>query len=295
MNDAADKDYHCAKLAPKTTRHRHRDLLRKLRKGTKWPGTYTALVRIWDSKRQITVRKKIAILLPSEALHALLTKNTADKLLSQAGLCPDTKKHMQSVFANIGPAAALSFWCDGMPCNWDRSMSLEVMSWGLPGVSAQFRMPILALQKRFVAKTETFHDICSVLLWDLESLCSGVRPLKRHDNVNWLTEDRVRHKNAGKDWRVKAVMAEFKGDWAMLASLFHLPNWVNKDGICWRCTATGRDIANCGMTAQWRSERLSHWAYMHRHLQKGKPVNPLLLAPFVTTDCVKLVSFMFKS
>ena len=106
---------------------------------------------------------------------------------------------MDAVQAQIGPAVALSFWCDGIPCNWDRSMSLEVMSWGLPGAHDTFRMPILALQKRFVAKAETFQDICDVLLWDLESLGSGVRPLRRQDGLAWLTEDRIRKINAGKD------------------------------------------------------------------------------------------------
>ena len=56
-------------------KHRHRNLLRKFMRRSKWPTTYDCLVRLKDLRSGETVTKPIPILLPREIVHVLGVRN----------------------------------------------------------------------------------------------------------------------------------------------------------------------------------------------------------------------------
>ena len=170
---------------------------------------------------------------------------------------PQTELHVSNAEAEmgIGRALALGFWLDGVPCNYDRSESLECFSMNFPGFHGDFRdlrIPITAINKKFVIKHNTFDDIMDVMVWSLQACALGAYPAARHDGESWLRTDHKRAKKAGAALGVPAVLAEVRGDWAMYNDMFRLPAWNDGGGCCWLCKVKPEDIRDCSSTAPWR-------------------------------------------
>ena len=119
-----------------------RNLRRRIMKPHKayWPAPYVASIRVWDRKKGCEVRKPLPILLPHEIVGSLLRFNSIETLTQQTWMDPTTSSHLEKAKSELGLATAqpilgLGLWMDGVPCNWDRTDSLEVFSLNLPGIS----------------------------------------------------------------------------------------------------------------------------------------------------------------
>ena len=92
----------------------------------------------------------------------------------------------------------LGLWGDGVPCNWDRTESVEVVSLNLPGQGGQYknlRLPVTALSRKLVTDG-TWDDIMAVVAWSLQYAAIGKFPTERHNGSPWLPSD---VKRANKD------------------------------------------------------------------------------------------------
>ncbi|CAE7262925.1 unnamed protein product, partial [Symbiodinium sp. CCMP2592] len=83
----------------------------------------------------------LAILLPHESLHSLLKVNTPEALLEQQAKIlpdrPDLENHLHFLEDELGldseSTLLMGMWCDGVPFNSDRSMTLETISLNIFG------------------------------------------------------------------------------------------------------------------------------------------------------------------
>ena len=72
-------------------------------------------------------------------------------------------------------------WCDGVPFNSDRSMTLETISLNIFGQEGNLRLPVAAFPTEFVAKSQTFEDLFQIIQWSFKQLATGIMPSCRHD------------------------------------------------------------------------------------------------------------------
>ena len=129
---------------------------------------------------------------------------------------------------------------DGVPCNWDRSESVETVSINLPGLPDAFkklRLPVVSLPHSSMC-AETWDDIMEVIAHSFKYAAAGVFMTERHDESPWRPSDAQRKTNAGKSMGYQAVLVEIRGDWKFYAETFHMPKWNQTLGICWRCRCT---------------------------------------------------------
>ena len=275
-------------------KHKHnipRDLLRKLRKGSAWPALYYARIRVFNLKRQVEEKVWLPLLLPHELVYCLHEHAlTRSGLFSQSGLCNQSKTHLERVAAQLCLAASsivpVGIWGDGVPCNWDRTQSIECLTMTLPGLeepNSNLRFPLAVLPKKYMIKAATKDDILSVVAWSLTQLAAGTMPTMRHDEKAWLSTDAWRKKLANKPVP-RAALVEIKGDWAFMKDTFRLPQFNENAGCCWLCHVAPAGIRDCSLDAPWRAARLSHWQLLGRILEQGKEISPIFSAPYVQSS-----------
>ena len=187
------------KIAHIKGKHMHRDLLRRLSKGNKWPPLYKAPIRVWDAKKQVQTIIQLPVLLPHEVLDAFAKNNVVEQLYDVQALGGTSLEHIRKVKSDlsISDAVALGFWLDGVPCNWDRSESIECLTMSLPGLGGKnraIRVPLAVLPKRFQIDKETSDDILNVMSWSLMHSAAGVWPSVRHDGSAF-------NQSVGDPWR----------------------------------------------------------------------------------------------
>ncbi len=142
VRDGLSRPHELTNLASGTKKNVARNLRRKILKPHKktWPAPYVASIRVWDRKKGREVRKPLPILLPHELVGNLLREHSPETLTQQTWMDPTTSSHLERAKSELGLATAqpllgLGLWMDGVPCNWDRTDSLEVFSLNLPGIS----------------------------------------------------------------------------------------------------------------------------------------------------------------
>lgn len=276
-------------------KHACRDILRKVLKRTQWPKLYYASITVWDKDKQEETKAMLPFLLPHEVVAALAKRGSRDNLLCKEGMSTEAKAHLEAVSEELGltEALGLGVWLDGVPCNWDRSQSLECVALSFPGwvgQHANIRFPITVIQKRHCVKHKTLDEILSIISWSLTCLAEGCMPVARHDNTPWLPGDHLRKKQAAQSTGLHGILAEVRGDWSCFKSVFRLPSWNERGGCCWRCRATPATIKETGLDASWRlpENRLDHWKLMHRMLSQGLTLSPLFSAPGFKSSCFQL-------
>ena len=237
-------------------RHAARDLRRGFLRNTQWPDLYWAQIRVYNKRTHKEETQWLAFLLPHEILEAL-ARLAADKelLYNRAGLDDVGRAHLESACASAGcNLVGLGLWGDGVPCNWDRSESVEVFSLNLPGQDGEYkplRIPITALSRKQVS-THTWDDILAVVHWSLVQCASGQWPAARHDGRPWRQSDKKRVRKAGQSLGVRAALVEVRGDWKMFGEVFHLPKWNTNAGCCWRCPCTPDQVTDpFGGVGKW--------------------------------------------
>ena len=233
-------------------------------------------------------------MLPPHELVRVLHQNAdhPERLLSQENLGAESRRNLaraaQEIKAHPGQLIGLGLWGDGVPCNWDRSQSIECFTMSLPGIDGEWenmRMPIWATNKKFLVRHNTFDDVLTVVTWSLRCLAIGVMPSKRHDLSAWLPTDGLRSKQAKTPLPVKAVLCEVRGDWAFMKQCFRLPQSNEIKGCCWRCRVTPDGIRDASAGAPWRKQRLDHWDLIKRIHEDNANCSPLMGAPGLRSQC----------
>ena len=74
-----------------------------------------------------------------------------------------------------------------------------------------FRVPVVGIDKRFVAKAVTYRDIQEIIAWSFRMLAIGQNPTRRHDGTPWLTTDGLKA-FAGKAMPARGMLAELRAD-----------------------------------------------------------------------------------
>ena len=168
---------------------------------------------------------------------------------------------------------------------WDRSESLEVYSWSLPGLSdpkaRNMRFPVVVCPNHWTVK-ETHMQIMEVLSWSFAALAEGCWPQHGPHGGVW-------HNPHSGSFGFLAACVEFKGDWKMLSSLIGLPMWKNKDGVCWRCQILKEEVKQVGGDAAWRlpQHRTSHGQLLSNLQAKGK-MSPIWDFPGFEATCIRI-------
>ena len=288
------QDVHRTKAALGKTTNAARFVRNMYTKYSAWPKEYRADVRVRRQRGMLgTSWAPMSFWLPHELMRQLHHFGSAEVLASRSGLDHVSLRHMVSVDTKMGAEAIpLGFWQDGVPCNWDRTVTLEVFTLSLPGQAGKYRnvrLPITALFKHQIGE-DTMEDICNVIQWSLRWLALGVHPHTRHDGTAWrTTEDRQRKALAGKDLPCKAVLAQIRGDWKMMKELFKLPRWDEASGCCFRCWVKPAEIATqVGLSAPWRTRRKTWSDVISCIWRSGAKVNPLFSAPYVSLDVIRI-------
>ena len=278
----------------KSKKNLHRNMLKAFLKRSQWPGLYYAPVRVWSLKQMREVTVQLPFQLPHELLHALASKNATSVLADQRGMTASTKAHVAGAAAALGlPAEELisfGIWGDGVPCNWDRSQAVDMFTLYMPGLppgKQELRLPICGLNRKFVVASHTFDDICAIIAWSFQQCALGTMPSCRHDGSQFNCTDSKRKKMAKKTFP-KAILAEVKGDWAFYKQCFRYPQQNERGGICFRCEASPGNYKDCSLQADWRVNRLDHWALMGRFLARGIEISPIFDCPFIKSTCFQM-------
>ena len=271
----------------------HRDLLRACLKGNGWPRLYWADVRVGCSSSAESKLVRLPFLLPHELVHEVGRRSIREALLSECNMSAQTRQRLQRAKQELGCEELLGvgMWADGIPCNWDRSKSLEALVLSLPGVgdsSHSARMPMFAILKHHTVRDDTYHDVMNVLSWSLRALATGRFPSKRHDSTPFESTDSKRSKVGGLEMSMKAALVEFRGDWACYKQLLKFPQHNERAGCCWRCDITPDRLHEVGEDAPWRAAPLSHWGLWARWAEKGITPSPIFSAPCVRSDTMVL-------
>ena len=167
-------------------------------------------------------------------------------------MCPHTgldhiaRKHVEDVESMLKTRlVALGLWSDGVLVNWDRSESIQCVTWALPGLPSalhgRLRLPFTVLPKHFCAQ-ETMDFVLELSGWSLKQMMLGKFPLVMHNGGPFA--DKYRQSLAGKPIGVQAILAELKGDWEFFADILHLPRWNNTEGLCFLCRATKAHLSS---------------------------------------------------
>ena len=279
-------------------KHRHRNLLRKFMRRSKWPTTYDCLVRLKDLRSGETVTKPIPILLPHEIVHVLGVRNPdRARFLCRAGFDDLDLRQMRSIEAKTGEAdgtlLGLAMWMDGIACKWDRSQSLDLIVLSFPGWTGKWsnvRIPIAAVEHRYVVKQHTMDDILDVVAWSLRAAFIGRFPDQRHDG-EWQRTD-VRRRRLTGPIGVRSALVRITGDWKAYKDIWRFPQFNEVRGICWLCSATPASYKDTTSTAQWRSERLDHWACLRRLQRNGLRPCPLMGLPYFDTALICRIDWL---
>ena len=217
-----------------------RSLRRKFRKSG-WPPLYECMVRCWNQKTQAEELQKLYMWLPHEVLDRLEHFGHMDVLTGTEGLDDVSAQHHREAKAALGgldDVVACGIWQDGVPCNWDRSVSAEIVALLLPGLGDRYknlRVPIACLLKHQLSE-HTLDDIFEVIRWSFMHLAAQKWPSRRHDQTAFGRGDewRARRYGEGRPLPVRGVICQIKGDWKMFKEVLKLPGWAD-DEICFQC------------------------------------------------------------
>jgi len=184
-------------------------------------------------------------MLPHELVHTLGRFGRVDVLRQKDQLDPLSLAHIQKIESDVKkPMVPLGIWGDGVPCNWDRSASIDCVSLNMPGLGGKWknlRLPVTCLNHKQVIY-ETWIDIMTVITWSLTWAGMGVHPIARHDDTPFLPSDHKRLKAAGSPMISSAALVEVRGDWKFMGEVFSFPKHNTAAGLCWNCRCTPDDV-----------------------------------------------------
>jgi len=207
-------------------------------KRTKWPSYYWFSCRVNDRKTGKEFATDLPMNLPLEVLEMLWDLGCSEVLLDERNMDTTTKKHMDWIREALGVETMWGFGIhgDGIPCNYDRSESVIVVTLNLPGVpgkNGRMRVPLFCLPDWAVSEN-TFDDVMGVIAWSMRHLLTGSRPVCRHDTTAFGPTDRKRAQKTG-PLPFKACLCQVRADWDWMGKCFHFPFHNVIEGCCWLC------------------------------------------------------------
>ena len=182
-----------------------RDLIRRLLKGSQWPEPYFAAVEVVNPTTNDVEEHYLPFMLPHEVIHNICRLN-ANRVKTHRRDLLDSRdlEHLnlveQATQAPPGSLLGVGLWLDGVTTKWDRSQSLDVVTLAFPGWAGEFknvRIPLFAIEHRFVRKVRTSDRVLEVLRWSLTQAFVGQFPTGRHDGQPWMQTDTRRKKRTG--------------------------------------------------------------------------------------------------
>ena len=212
----------------------------KFLKGSLWPKQYLAKIRCWCPKKKVEHLQWMAFGLPHEYIAQLVKYGDLDKICDTDGLDAISKRHLAKCMASVGAEMVpLGLWADGVPCQWDRDQTIEILTLNLPGLSRtgehrKIRLPVAVIMKTNMSQN-TWDDIFSIVLWSFRHMATGVYPSSRNDGSPWLASERQRSLCGGKQLGYQACLVQMRADWACWKQTWKFPMWNEKAGCCWRC------------------------------------------------------------
>ena len=169
-----------------------RDLTKKLLKAHQWPHLYWTSIPCWSDKEQQEKEELVPFLLPHEILHQFSQYSDISQFRHLDSLPTEDMEVLQRGAGILQTEAEqllpLGLWMDGVPCNWDRSHSLNVLTLNFPclqGSKRNIRIPLFGLKQHFVVKHSTMDAMLKIVCWSLECLFLGIMPSQRHDGLPW--------------------------------------------------------------------------------------------------------------
>ncbi|CAE7560351.1 unnamed protein product, partial [Symbiodinium microadriaticum] len=219
-----------------------RGLKRKMLNGSHSPDFYYADIELHDPKLEENREVSLPFLLPNEIAGKLFEFGDPTWILSRQVLQEDAElieKFSSSCQPARDPATVLplGLWNDGVPCNWDRSQSLEVIALSFPSIPG-LRVPLFCLKKMFEAKKCSMDAALKVLVWSFEQLAVGRYRSRRHDGSPFDARvDKARIRLAGLELP-SACLTQIRGDWKMFKDTLSLPAHNERNGCCWICPMT---------------------------------------------------------
>ena len=270
LNDISDvgmRDF--SRLRNPLGKNNSRRLKTKFLKRSQWPKSYWQQIRAYDLKTQQETWQWCAFLLPSEYVEMLVRLGLTDVVLEQGGFDVKTKEHVNNIEAAVGEKIlGLGLWGDGVPCNWDRTETVETLALNLPGQTGKYktlRLPITSISKKQISPN-TFDDMLDVIAKDFQRLAAGIRMQERYDGRPWRKTDAERRKKAGQPIGVKGALAEVRADWQFMAHVFHFPQWNEKKGCCWKCTCTPDEARSLLMRSDSYEENIYIYIYTYTYI-----------------------------
>jgi len=237
-----------SKTVQRTTgKNQARSITRHKLKRTKWPDYYWFDCRLVDRKTGEEYTTSIPINLPLEVLEMLWELGVPEVLLSTENLDTDGKKHLAWMKEQLGVDVLWGWGLhgDGIPCNYDRTESVVMISLNLPGLAGRngrMRIPLVILPD-FAVGEHTFDDINTVIAWSMRHLVAGCRPCCRHDGTPWGRNDVKRQKKNNAPLNFRACMVQARADWDWMGKCFHLPFHNVKEGCCWLCRCKRNQVS----------------------------------------------------
>ena len=221
-------------------RNQARDVTRKKLKNSKWPEPYIFQCRVKDRRTKLEYETDVACLLIQEVLQVIWELGLSDVLLSEDNLDTTGRKHMQWMREQLQVDTLLGFGLhgDGVPCNYDRTESVIIISLnlpGLPGKNGRMRIPLIVLPDHCVSEN-TFDDIMEVFAWSMRHLLVGSHPTQRHDGDPWRRNSDAKRQQRTGPLGFQACLCQVRADWDWMGKCFHFPFHGVKGGCCWRCT-----------------------------------------------------------
>lgn len=206
-----------------------RDLTKKLLKAHQWPHLYWTSIPCWSDKEQQEKEELVPFLLPHEILHQFSQYSDISQFRHLDSLPTEDMEVLQRGAGILQTEAEqllpLGLWMDGVPCNWDRSHSLNVLTLNFPclqGSKRNIRIPLFGLKQHFVVKHSTMDAMLKIVCWSLECLFLGIMPSQRHDGLPWGKDDTQRKKWSGKPLQLQAMLTQIRGACFVLKILVFL-------------------------------------------------------------------------
>ena len=212
-----------------------------------WPDVYWARIRVWNRSLVREQYEWVAMHLPHEIADMIAKYGVREIYGSTEEMDPESLSHLEYVKqqSNIDDLIGIGIHGDGVPCNWDKSESVNVLSLNLPGVGGKYknmRIPLCTLLQSQVSEN-TWDDVMEIVSWSLRHAILGKHPAARHDQQPWLKSDLKRARAASTNLRMKSCLVEVRGDWKFFKETFHLPQHNENAGICWSCSCTPQQVA----------------------------------------------------
>ena len=283
-------------LANLGEKNANRSLKRKLLKQNCWPYLYWADVRVHNLKKQLPEVVRMPFLLPHEIVFKFFEHGEREALLSAAALLAEDRRLLEAHASACVPCRdpdtvlPLGLWSDAVPCNWDRSQSVDVLALNFPSFSGDWRhvrVPVFSIKKCFQVKKATMDDAVDVLRWSLDCLAMGRAPQRRHDDQPFGKSEKHREQMSHKPLPT-ALLTQIRGDWKMLKDMFDLPAHNENAGLCFLCPCKPETLREVGLQASWRQQRYTEWDFMERFFREKRHVSPVWRIPGFRLSVVRL-------